>query len=233
MIRGALGSRYGISPLGRGVIRPASGGWWLSGGIAAANCIAAYQAKGAADYAASKVNLANPGTYNAADGAANPTWDGTNGWKFDATSSQYLNSGVTPEDDRTWSAIIRFSNDGLIGYSVAYGCRIVSPDVRFGLSNAWGTTHAVWSGAQSTKYPPGKLSNGVHIIAGEKSFYNKTEETGTFTSSSVSFLPIYIGCWNQASTAANFATLYIQAFAIYDVDISSYVNDLTDAINAL
>jgi len=38
--------------------------WWLSGGIAAANCVAAYQPKGAASLEASYVNLANPGTYN-------------------------------------------------------------------------------------------------------------------------------------------------------------------------
>jgi len=39
--------------------------WYLSGGIAAANCIAAYQPKGAASLAASYANLPNPGTYNA------------------------------------------------------------------------------------------------------------------------------------------------------------------------
>ena len=38
-----------------------AGGWWdLNGTIT--SCIAAYQPKGAASYAASKVNLANPGT---------------------------------------------------------------------------------------------------------------------------------------------------------------------------
>ncbi len=42
--------------------------WWLAGGIPAENCIAAYQPKGAASYAASKVNLANPGTYDAYEG---------------------------------------------------------------------------------------------------------------------------------------------------------------------
>jgi len=62
--------------------------WWLSGGISAANAILAYQAKGAASYAASLVNLANPGTYDAYAGSA-PTWAAGTGWTFNG-STQYL-----------------------------------------------------------------------------------------------------------------------------------------------
>jgi len=61
--------------------------WWLAGGINAANCIAAYQPIGAADYATSKVNLANPGTYDAYEGTA-PDWSAVTGWTFDSTNSQ-------------------------------------------------------------------------------------------------------------------------------------------------
>ena len=64
----------------------AGGGWWdLNGTIT--SCVAAYQPKGAASYAASKVNLANPGTYNLSDGVA-PNWDTGTGWGF--TETQYL-----------------------------------------------------------------------------------------------------------------------------------------------
>lgn len=69
-------------------------GWWLSGGIAAASCRFAYQAKGAANYAASKVNLNAPGTNDAIDGAAFPTWAGATGWTFLTASSQYLYNNV-------------------------------------------------------------------------------------------------------------------------------------------
>lgn len=78
----ALGSRYGIQgALGRSVKRAAAaGGWWLAGGIPAANCVAAYQAKGAASYAASKVNLANPGTYTISQIYGSEGWDVNIGW---------------------------------------------------------------------------------------------------------------------------------------------------------
>ncbi len=74
--------------------------WWLSGGISAANCIAAYQPKGAADLAASYVNLANPGTYNAAPGVA-PTWAAADGWTFGGTNYLLCGSATLNHNDIT------------------------------------------------------------------------------------------------------------------------------------
>ena len=81
--------------------------WWLTGGISAANCIAAYQPKGAADYAASKVNLAKPGTYDAADGTAYPTWSAAAGWI--AATTGYLTTGITVSTNTSWSFIARYA----------------------------------------------------------------------------------------------------------------------------
>ena len=56
--------------------------WYLAGGVDPAHCIAAYQPKGAASYAASKINLANPGTYDITEKNAGvePSWSAENGW---------------------------------------------------------------------------------------------------------------------------------------------------------
>lgn len=54
--------------------------WWLSGGIAAGDCIVAYQAKGAADYAASLVNLNGPGVNDATPLTGAPTFNAALGW---------------------------------------------------------------------------------------------------------------------------------------------------------
>jgi len=79
----------------------AASGWWLSGGVSAANAVAVYQPIGAASLAASYVNLANPGTYNAAPGVA-PTWASATGWTFNGTT-QYLDIGspITGTEART------------------------------------------------------------------------------------------------------------------------------------
>lgn len=55
--------------------------------------LAAFQPLGAASYAASKVNLLNPGTNDAADGTAYPTWDASYGWGMASASLQYLTVG--------------------------------------------------------------------------------------------------------------------------------------------
>ena len=89
---------------GVAVAAPPATGWWT---VAGKTCVAAYQPKGAADIADSYVNLANPGTYNAAPGTA-PTFAAATGWTFDAASSQYLVTGITPTT--SYSVLIRLSS---------------------------------------------------------------------------------------------------------------------------
>lgn len=79
--------------------------WYLAGGVALANAVAVYQPIGAASLAASYVNLANPGTYDAAPGVA-PTWAGASGWVFNGTS-QYLRVGAAVVGSPPFSMIAR------------------------------------------------------------------------------------------------------------------------------
>lgn len=78
--------------------------WWLAGGISAGDCLAAYQAKGAASLAASYSNLNNPGTNDATLGVA-PSWAAGTGWTFNGTD-QYLLSSVPVAGE---SLLVQFS----------------------------------------------------------------------------------------------------------------------------
>ena len=84
--------------------------WYLSGGVSRANCLAAYQAIGAASLAESYVNLVNPGTYDLSGGTA-PTWAAESGWTFNG-ADQYKTTGIDPAANatQTWSMIVRYSN---------------------------------------------------------------------------------------------------------------------------
>ena len=64
------------------------GNWWEASG---ATAVVAYQAKGAGSYAASLVNLANPGTHDLIEGNA-PDWDAATGWRFIPANGDYLTS---------------------------------------------------------------------------------------------------------------------------------------------
>ena len=87
----ALGSRYGIQgALGRSVKRAAAGGtWWdLNGTIT--SCVAAYQPKGAASYAASLTDLSGNSNDATEVSGSEPGWGASTGWTFNG--SQHLKS---------------------------------------------------------------------------------------------------------------------------------------------
>ena len=207
-------------------------GWWLAGGIDPANCVAAYQPKGAASYAASKVNLANPGTYDATDGTA-PTWDNVNGWK-QTIAYQYLKTGIMATNG--YSLIVRFSDvtpsdrPYIMGGGTGYGKGIGIGVARTGNSRAF--TYG------SLSYPAGNYTSGV-LAATQKST-NSTVAQEWYNGSLV--------VDNQAIDIAKFggeifllansgdwtASLgYIQAAAIYNISITNYVPELTTAMAAL
>lgn len=94
----------GIQPQYRPFGRVDTGGnWWQAGG--ATGAVAAYQAVGAADYTASKINLSNPGTFDITDGDV-PAWTSVDGWDLNGTSN-YLITGVQAEAD--WTVLIQAS----------------------------------------------------------------------------------------------------------------------------
>ena len=86
--------------------------WWDPNGDGL--CIwAAYQPKGAANQAASYVDLSGNGN-NAGVGVA-PGWDAVNGWKF-AGTNQYLTTTFIHNRDQTQTMIVQFTNVGNNGY---------------------------------------------------------------------------------------------------------------------
>ena len=81
--------------------------WWLSGGISAGDCVAAYQAIGAANIAASKVNLNDPGT-NDIDVGTDPAFDAATGWSFNG-STHYLGLSSYSIVDTPFTVVARMN----------------------------------------------------------------------------------------------------------------------------
>lgn len=225
------GSIYGgISQLGASA-KAAAIPWYLTGGISAANCIAAYQPKGAANYAASKVNLANPGTYNATDGAAYPTWDAS-GWSGVGASSQFLRTGVIPQIN--YSFIIRYeTNSAYAGYTL--GSYTSSTRFSFGAAPKWTDNKCYWNNGGFLGYSTPTLT-GIMANSGKSCYLNGiyiglTNAAFTGTSS----LDVYIfATHNTATTAESFWTGKIQAVAIYNIALdATQIGLLTTAMAAL
>ena len=98
--------------------------WYLSGGIPAANCLAAYTPLGAASLAASYDNNAAPGngladgTYDCTLGVV-PGWAAGTGWTFDG-ATQYLNTGL-PGDTKPTTNIARANGTDFVNHRTLFG----------------------------------------------------------------------------------------------------------------
>ena len=205
-------------------------GWWLAGDISAVNCIAAYQPKGAADYAASLSNLANPGTYDATEGGT-PDWDAVNGWKFNGTDD-YLITTITLADG--WTIIFRFSNKvgtaGTLGGSYNYtgsaGGMLIFPH-----NSSSKVSYYSPANFQVAPY----LDSGVLALAGNKAYRN-----GSYDGTGSGALPaqnnnFWMGAnFKSGEEDVNNIEAYMQAVAVYNITITaSQISALTTAMNAL
>jgi hypothetical protein len=146
--------------------------WYLASEIPAANCVAIYQPKGAASYAASKVNLITPGILDCIDdgGVKSPIWNAIDGWVA-TTNAQYLKSYISPPAvGQPWSMLVRCS-----GLTTNYICGI------FGVMGYWGvfpdqSVHIFWIGNSDRMNIPGTADHGVFGFAGNKAYWNGIEQ---------------------------------------------------------
>lgn len=208
--------------------------WWLTGGIPAANCIAAYQAKGAASYAASKINLANPGTYNATDGVAYPTWNTSTGWSFVAASLQYLITGVAPASG--WSAIIRIANYTKTNGVFAFGGYNTTDSQGMAINPSRADSRPVFYNGGGETPASGGLTAGVFAVAGQYGYINGSSVTGALAAWITTISNICIGCYYREGVGAQTSTCItggVIAFAIYNTNIAAYISGLTTAMAAL
>lgn len=183
--------------------------WWLAGGVAAANAVAVYQPKGAASLAASYVNLANPGTSDAAPGTA-PTFDAATGWTFAAASSQYLTTGVTG-NKQNWTYLVRYSNAS--GSGIVFGSleaiKLWGPRVTIG---------RIYYGA--TFFDRGAMPAAAIYCQSGPDRYLDGASDGTFAAQS------FTGTTQlEIGRATGITTLYfsgnVQAVAIYNTTLTS------------
>lgn len=204
--------------------------WYLLGGVTAAQCVAAYQPKGAADLAASKINLAHSGSNDAIAGV-DPSFDTTTGWSFNGTTQYLLTNGLVAANDQTWSALVRFTNAnadrGLFGdFESSSKQFLIGP--RSGLNVYYGSGGSLVVGPNAT--------SGVLGIAGNKGYRNGTADTGTISAGtgSMSF-QIALGAYSTGSSSVGgFFDGKIQAIAFYNIALSStQVSLISTAMAAL
>ena len=177
-----------------------------------------------ATIAESYVNVATPGTYNAAPGTA-PAWAAATGWTFTAASSQYLTTGVIPANDQSYSLVVRFSGFGGTGWPAA----ALSAGGRIGVAPG---VVQYWNGAAATAVAPA-LAAGTLAVCGARGYRDGDAEGAALAAwSGVSTRDIYLGAMNINGSPGNHVSAVITAVAVWNVDVSLYMAALHAALVA-
>ena len=216
--------------LGRSSVAAAAVPWWLAGG--APTPVAAYQPIGAASLAASYVNLANPGTNDAAPGVA-PTFDAATGWFFDV-STQYLVTGVVPSS-LAWSMIVRVYSYTAMSYVAIAGASTgTTGNARFALwAQSIPSAVGYINGGLREKAPRLDSNGGVLAVAGNQGYRNGISDGAVFTQGTQTTNAIVIG------KDSRYLTMYglngiISAIAIYGTTLdAAQVAQISAAMAAL
>lgn len=207
------------TPIGR---KPA---WWQ---VAGKTCVAAYQPKVVATLAASYINLANPGTYDAAPGVA-PTWASATGWTFNG-STQYLTTGIVPASG--WSMLIRYANVEIYDNYLAGSSGGANKE--FYLMPYAAANAVLYANGQGWRVAHPSLAAGVVGVAGNKAYRNGADESITMGAwDGITTYQIYIGGYNNSGTPALRPSTVI-AVAIYsDTLTAGEVSTVSAAMAAL
>lgn len=201
--------------------------WWASGGIAA-SCVAAYKPKGAANLAASYINLANPGTYNAAPGVA-PTFAGATGWTFDG-ATQYLDCGFVPAGDSSWSFFMQFSDGASTGYHI---CGITT-GIKIYIDTTNNANGVFMQNGSNGKNRAPVMTAGNYGFAGLNAYRNGSlDSTANTAGGGSNALPFFIGARNNSGSADVFWVGNILAACAYNATLSTQIAGLAAAMAAL
>jgi hypothetical protein len=143
-------------------------GWWLAGGISPWSVAGVWQPKGATSQALSYRRLAG------AEGNANvdpavvgsgvaPAWDTADGWTANGTG--WLNSGIIPINDQSYSFAVRFKNFDTTGLAASVLRVITASRARFGYGRGGTGTNFYNNGREAGEaFAPG--ANNSIIVAG-------------------------------------------------------------------
>ena len=203
--------------------------WWLAGGVAASNCVAAWQAKGAASLAASYTNL-NYGGSNLLTSAVYPTW-GTNGWVFDGSTS-YLDTTVIPSTNMT--VFVRFSGGNQTsGYINLFGSSFGDYALQIIPNYLGNVIAAVYgNGSQAVFSGPG-VTSGVIAMTHSTLYYNSSVRA-SFSSTTYAVIPSMLIGANDIGFPSFYWSGNVQAVSIYNRTLTSNeVVAITTAITSL
>lgn len=185
--------------------------WWY---VPGKTCVAAYQPKGAASYAASLTDLSGSGNH-ATEGVA-PTWNVGTGWTFDGIDD-YLRTGWVPGNDQSQSLLIQFVAYSGTGFALGCGS---GGNALFGARPSNHTGVVYRNGASLIVAP--LLANGNLAVAGATAYRNGIAEPGSIGAWVGSTTDdLVIGALHLNNAATLWGALTVVAVSVYSDELSA------------
>lgn len=194
-------------------------GWW-DPRVEGLCVVAAYQAVGVGSYAASLADLSGNGN-DAVSGGTGPTWDTVNGWSGFGVSA-WVNSGITPATDQSYSMLVRYAG-ATAGYSVAAGSFYNGATV-LGFGCGSGPWNAGWfaNGTPQQNNTTPVTAAGVYGVVGDQPYLDGVAVVGPLGgwAGGVTSMIAIGGLWSNGAQVSNAWPGSIQAVAIYECNLS-------------
>jgi hypothetical protein len=224
----------GISQLGASAKAQAVTPWWLAGGVSPANVVAAYQPKGAASLAASYINLANPGAFDAVPVAV-PGWSAAAGWIFTSAQAVSTVPVISGESGaKIYTMIIQFTNSQNAFNRHLFGARTGAAATNVNVSQVNAASADLVNANRNVA--TSRRNNGSYAIAGF-SMYADGVFLGDapFATTTATTPALFVGASNDgAGGLFNPMTVNISAFAVYDTKLTApQVAAISAAMSAL
>lgn len=203
--------------------------WWY---VAGATCAAAYRAIGATSAAASKVNLANPGTndLSAVPYGTEPGWSAAFGW-YRVGENAAWNTGVVATSE--WTFLVRFSSAmpnyaNVLGVENNEGGGNHYPMLMFTPTWDYLGSFVRFTNSYARYEVEPHVVSGVIGMAGDRAFVDgELVASGheSYTVMDYAPYPIYLFTWNDR----NQMLLHNPAFGGNILALTFYTTRLTDA----
>jgi hypothetical protein len=204
------GPDWGVRVIEPGPQAAAGGGWWDDFG-AIGCCVGAWAGRGAANYAASLLDLSGNGNNLTEIGGGPPAWNAVQGWFNFVALNRCLDTGIIPASG--WSLLIQYAN-APVNNSFNIGQKdhgntwfAISPNRAAGV---------VYCSGGIVTVAPG-LATGNLGIAGQQGYRNGAADgaptpawAGPTTQS------VYIGAFNNNGAAASWSAADIWAASLYN-----------------
>lgn len=197
--------------------------WWdpnnvglsIAGAYRAINSVGTPWGGGPTAYAQTLVNQANPGVNDLVEGNGGVPWVQATGWGFVAGFAQWLDTGLVPANDQSWSMLVQFAPNAnnvlaLAGSQSGAGNRLA-----LFIDNVGGNRRFYSNGGQVAVAAAVVAANMG--VAGAQGFWNGVADGGAIGAwAGASIQDIYIGCYNNGGVAASFYDGDFESIAIYN-----------------